>query len=96
MERIHLHYGPDIDGAVVAAHTERSNLPNTNDPTMIIRSSLILALALPAIAQDGVQDKAGVSVFYKAFYLDKGETDNKKSAAKAIERAIAQTGTAGG
>jgi hypothetical protein len=54
---------------------------------MIIRSSFILALALPLVAQDKVAPiKAGsVASFYKAYFLDKEGTKDKKSTAKAIE-----------
>jgi hypothetical protein len=54
---------------------------------MIIRSSFILALALPLIAQDKVAPiKAGsVASFYKAYFLDKEGAKDKKSTAKAIE-----------
>lgn len=54
---------------------------------MIIRSSLILALALPLVAQDkGDSIKAGsVASFYKAYFLDKEGSKNKKSTAKAID-----------
>ena len=54
---------------------------------MIIRTSLVLALALPLVAQDkGESIQAGsVASFYKAYFLDKEGTKNKKSSAEAIK-----------
>ena len=54
---------------------------------MIIRSSLILALALPLVAQDkGQSIQAGsVASFYKAYFLDKEGAKSKKSSTEAIK-----------
>lgn len=54
---------------------------------MIIRSCVVLALALPLVAQGKVESTQAVSVgsFYKAYFLDKEGGKDKKSTAKAIE-----------